>query len=62
VEVDGKPAASRTDAEYFLKWLDRLALAGRLRDRIPTPQLKQHVEGQLEAARQVYVRIAQLGE
>jgi hypothetical protein len=59
VEVAGKPIASRADAEYFLKWLDRLALAMRLRDRIPGPELKQHVESQLEAARQVYVRVAQ---
>jgi TolB protein len=62
VEVAGKPIASRDDAEYFLKWLDRLALALRLRDRIPSPQLKQHAEAQLEAARQVYLRIAQAPE
>jgi len=62
VEVAGKPTASRDDAEYFLKWLDRLALALRLRDRIPSPQLKQHAEAQLEAARQVYLRVAQAAE
>ncbi len=58
VEVAGRPAASREDAEYFLKWIDRLSLAARIRDRIPSPALKQHVENQLEAARDVYLRIA----
>ena len=58
VEVAGKPAASREDAEYFLKWIERLSLALRLRDRVPSSELKQHVEKQLEAAREVYIRIA----
>jgi hypothetical protein len=61
VEVAGKPIAARDDAEYFLKWLDRLALALRLRDRIPSPEFKQHAEAQIEAARQVYLRVAQGG-
>jgi hypothetical protein len=59
IEVAGKPAASRDDAEYFLKWIDRLSLFIRQRERIPSPQLKQHVESQLEAARGIYVHIAQ---
>src|SRR5262249_33391842 len=37
IEVAGKPAASREDAEYFLKWIDRLSLALRVRDRVPSP-------------------------
>lgn len=62
IEVAGKPAASREDAEYFLQWIDRIALSLRLRDRIPSAQLKQHVESQLEAARDVYTKIAQRAE
>jgi len=62
VEVAGKPAASREDAEYFLKWIDRLSLALRVRDRVPSPELKQHVERQLESARDVYLRIAKIAE
>jgi hypothetical protein len=58
VEIAGKPAASRTDAEFFLKWIDRLELAIRLRDRIPSDELRRHVRDQLEAARAVYRGIA----
>ena len=59
VEVAGKPAASREDAKFFLKWIDRLSLALRVRDRVPNEQLRQHVQSQLEAARQVYSEIAE---
>jgi hypothetical protein len=62
VEVAGKPIASRDDAEYFLKWIDRLSLDLRLRDRIPSRQLQQQVSAQLEAARDVYVQIAKTAE
>jgi hypothetical protein len=62
VEVGGKPAASREDAEYFLKWIERLSLFLRQRERVPGPDLKQHVESQLEAARAVFVKIAQRAE
>ncbi len=57
---DESPAVKRfEDAEYFLKWIERLSLFLRLRDRVPGAELKQHVESQLEAARAVYLKIAQ---
>lgn len=58
VEVAGKPTASRGDAEYFLRWIGRLEAKLKERGRVPTPQLKEHVEGQLNAARVVYRKIA----
>ena len=58
VEVAGTPARSRADAQFFLKWIDDLALVVRARDRIPDEKLRQHVEAQLDAARTVYGRIA----
>jgi hypothetical protein len=58
VEVAGKPAGSKADAEYFLAWIDRLEAQLRKRDRIPSDALKTHVAGQLEAAREVYRKIA----
>lgn len=61
VEVAGSPAGSRADAEFFLKWIDRLSLALRLRDRVPNDELRKHVQGQLEAARTVYTKIAETG-
>ncbi|PYV92843.1 MAG: hypothetical protein DMG05_03350 [Acidobacteria bacterium] len=54
VEVAGKPAASHQDAEYFLQWIDRLEAKLKERDRLSTPELKKHVELQLNAARAVY--------
>jgi hypothetical protein len=62
VEVAGRPAASREDAEYFLKWIERLSLFLRQRERVPSAPWKQHVESQLEAARAVYLKIAQSAE
>jgi hypothetical protein len=62
VLVGEQPVASRADAEYFLAWIERLSLAVRARERIPSPELRQHVDAQLEAARAVYAKIAQKGE
>lgn len=58
VEVADRPTASREDAEYFLKWIERLSVDLRRRDRIPSLELKRHVESQFESARQVYLRLA----
>lgn len=38
VRVSGSPAGARADAEMFLKWIDRLSLALRLRDRVPNDE------------------------
>jgi hypothetical protein len=53
-EVAGQGARSKEDAANFLKWIDRLGLAVRLRDRIPSDELKKHVRDQFERARSVY--------
>jgi TolB protein len=58
VEVAGKPAGSKADAEYFLAWIDRLEAQLRKRDRVPGDALKKHVDDQLNAAREVYRAIA----
>jgi TolB protein len=58
VEVAGKPTASRGDAEYFLQWIERLEAKLKERGRVPKPELKEHVEWQLNAARAVYRKMA----
>jgi hypothetical protein len=58
-DVEGRPAQAGDDAEFFLAWIDRLQAAVRARDRIPSPELKAHVQAQFAAAREVYKRIAQ---
>jgi len=54
VEVPGKPAGSKADAEFFLGWIDRLEAQLKKRDRVPSEELKKHVAEQLNAARAVY--------
>lgn len=58
VEVEGKPIDAREEAKFFLTWIDRLELAVRNRDRIPSEELKRHVREQLETAREVYRGLA----
>ena len=58
VEVAGQPAHSKADAEYFLAWIDRLEAQLKKRDRVPSAEHKKHVEGQLNAARAVYRKMA----
>jgi hypothetical protein len=58
VEVAGRPPAARADAQYFVEWINRLEIALRERDRIPTADQRAHVAAQLEAARAVYAKIA----
>ena len=54
VDVSGQPASSRADAAYFLEWIDRLEERFASGDRVPSPQMRAHVKGQLDAARAVY--------
>jgi hypothetical protein len=58
VEIDGHPPEARADAQFFLQWIDRLELALRERDRLPSAADRAHVTAQLEAARRVYAKIA----
>jgi hypothetical protein len=58
VEVAGHPPEAQADAQYFLKWIDRLDLVLRERNRIPSPAERARVAAQLEAARAVYAKIA----
>jgi hypothetical protein len=53
VKVDGKPRDSRAEAEFFLKWIDRLEEDLKRRDQIPSGEL-DHVKTHLLLARNVY--------
>jgi TolB protein len=61
IDVAGSSVRSREDAQFFLSWIDDLAVMLRARDRIPDAELRRHVEEQMEAARRVYARIAKEG-
>jgi dipeptidyl aminopeptidase/acylaminoacyl peptidase len=62
LEVGGIPVRSREDAEFFLAWIDELALRARTRDRVPDAEQRQHVQEQMEKARLIYGRIAREGK
>ena len=55
--VGDEPVASREDAEYLLRWIDRLETYIKMRDRIPSAELRAHVDAQFAAAREVYRKI-----
>lgn len=61
VTVAGKPTVSRDDAQYFLQWIDRLETKLDERSRSPSATLRAHVGSQLNAAREVYRKIAAQG-
>ena len=56
VEVKNKPISAQEDAEYFIKWIDRLRTDVRRRNRIPSRH-QVHVESQISAAREVYNKL-----
>ena len=56
VEIPDHPFNAKSDAEYFLAWIDRLEGDLKKRDRIPVGL--EHVKSQLDTARAVYRRLA----
>jgi hypothetical protein len=58
VDLAGSTLRSREDAQFFLNWIDELHVMVRTRERIPTAELRRHVDDQIDASRKVYVRIA----
>ena len=58
VEVKDHPLDARAEAEFFLKWIDRLETDLRRRNRVPIPSVLAVIESQLNAAREVYRGIA----
>ena len=58
VEVAGQPIRSRADAQFFVQWIDDVAVIVRGRDRVPNDETRKHVQDQIEAARAVYARLA----
>ncbi|MBC8351074.1 MAG: CehA/McbA family metallohydrolase [Planctomycetes bacterium] len=61
VEVAGKPIDAKTDAEYFVNWIDRLRTDIRRRNRIPSRH-QVHVESQIAEAREVFNNLLEQSE
>ncbi|MBI3682889.1 MAG: CehA/McbA family metallohydrolase [Acidobacteria bacterium] len=58
VTLDGKPAARREDAQFFLSWIDRLTEMVETRGRFSTPERKREVLELFQRAAGVYRKIA----
>lgn len=56
VTIGGAPVRSRTDAEYFISWIDRLIDAAQRYQEYNTPAERERVLSRLNAAREEYVR------
>ena len=56
--VDGKPTASKEDAEYMIRWIDRLAEIAERPGRYPTDDQRSQVLATFREARGVYEAIA----
>jgi hypothetical protein len=59
VTVDGKPAASKADAEYMIKWIDRLLQVADKPGRYSSQAELTEVRAIFQKARQEYESIAQ---
>ena len=58
ITVDGKPTASKRDAEFMIRWIDRLAEVARQPDRYETAEQRSQVLTVFQEARKVYENIA----
>jgi len=58
VTVDGKPAASKTDAEYMIRWIDRLLEVSNKPGRYKSDDQRTETQAIFKEARQVYENIA----
>jgi hypothetical protein len=58
IEIANSHPEAAVDAQYFLKWIDRLEVALRERARFPSMALREHAQSQLQSARKVYAAIA----
>jgi hypothetical protein len=56
--VDGKPAASKTDAEFMIRWIDRLLAVTEKPRRYESAAERAQVQAVFRQARQKYEDIA----
>ena len=58
ITVDGKPTASKADAEYMMRWIDQLLRISRKPDRYESETERAQVQKTFRKARQIYEDIA----
>jgi hypothetical protein len=62
ITVDGKPTASKTDAEYMIRWIDRLVQVAQKPGRYQSDAERAEVQAVFQQARQEYANIARKAE
>ena len=62
IEVDGKPTASKRDAEYMIRWIDRLVQVSNAPKRYESDADREVAQGLFVQARQAYEQIARTAE
>ena len=58
VTVDGKPTASKADAEYMIRWIDRLLEVSSKPGRYKSDEQRMQTQAIFEEARHIYGNIA----
>ncbi len=58
VTVDGKPTASKTDAEYMIRWINRLLEVSNKPGRYKSDEQRTQTQAIFKEARQIYENIA----
>ncbi len=46
----------------LLAWIDDVSILARTRDRVPSAELRAHLQGHLDVARAMYARLAREAE
>ncbi|MHC4629409.1 MAG: hypothetical protein ACYTDV_20725, partial [Planctomycetota bacterium] len=59
VNVDGKPIASRADAEYMIRWIDRLIEVAGKPGRYKSDEQRSRTQAIFKKARHIYENIAE---
>lgn len=58
IVVDGKPTASKRDAQYMIRWIDKLLEISQIPDRYSSDMERNEVQSIFRQARSVYEKIA----
>jgi hypothetical protein len=56
--VDGKPTASKRDAEYMIRWIDRILQVSEKPDRYQRGEDRAEAQALFREAREAYEKIA----
>jgi len=62
VLLSGKPIANKSDAQYFVGWIDQMLRVVAIRNRYPSSQDREAVESIFRKAQDYYAKMAKSGD